>query len=143
MWENRGMRAFLKLWLQVRGNAKWDTAKAVCGALMGGGLIAGVWASVKWWLIQPVLSSTLLGVWLICALLLLLLWTMTGRLTLLEPRVEFVSQRPEGTGYKRPGRDIAIVLPFKKSNFMVAFRPIAASSYDGPYRLLHWDGRTY
>ena len=107
------MRGLVKLWLQIRGNAKWDTLSAACKALMGGGLLTGAWSSVRWWLIQPVQSSTLVSVWLICALLFWVLLMMNGKLTLLDPSVEFVSQRPEGTGYKRPGSDMAIVLPFK------------------------------
>jgi len=102
-----------QLWNDVKGNFKWDVIKAIVAICGIGGLISGALAAVlRWWLVLPNTIKLFLAVWAVSVTILTLLWRLNARLIALTPRLEFVSQRSDGTGYKKPGNDTAIVIPF-------------------------------
>src|SRR5439155_7486723 len=76
-------------------------------------MLTTAWFYFHNWLLQPASNATLLGIWAGSALLMTLAWVLNCRLMILEPRLEAISQFPNGTGYKRPGRDTALILPIK------------------------------
>ena len=52
----------LRLWHDIKGNAKWDLFKAVGRLFLPSGILAA--AIVRWWLIQPVVWAQLIAIWL-------------------------------------------------------------------------------
>jgi len=103
-------------WEQIRGNAKYDILLRLLGFLGAVGMLTGAWDSIRWWLIQPVDLQDLLLVWVVSSLLLMFVWLANAKLIPLAPRLEYVDQNPNGTGYKKPGGDIAFVAPFKNQS---------------------------
>jgi hypothetical protein len=103
------------LWEQIRGNAKWDLIKTIFLYAFPSGLIALAWVYVLAWLNHPVRQGSILAVWFLALAGLLFFWLLRFRLDPLTPRIESVSQFPDGTGYKKPGRDNAFVIPFKNA----------------------------
>ncbi len=102
------------VWLQIRGNLKYDLLKKLAQVLGQCGMLVVVLNFVTQWLSRPVQNRTLLAVLdRFQAGMLLVGRAMSCRLMMLAPRLEWVSQYQNGTGYKRPGRDAALVLPIK------------------------------
>ena len=103
-------------WEQIRGNAKYDILGRLVGVLWTTGMLAGAWASIRWWLSQPVEPQILFIVWIVFSLLLTFMWLARPRLIPLVPCLDGVDQNPNGTGYRRPGQNIAFVAPFKNQS---------------------------
>src|SRR5947207_4166779 len=101
------------LWSQIRGSLPYDLLKAAIRSTGLATMLTTAWFYFHNWLLQPASNATLLGIWAGSALLMTLAWVLNCRLMILEPRLEAISQFLNGTGYKRPGRDTALILPIK------------------------------
>ncbi|MGJ5818788.1 hypothetical protein [Paludibaculum fermentans] len=102
----------MSLWNDIKGNATWDFIKAAASALGIAAVPVSVLALIRAWLLQPLTVGNAVAFWGLFAIAFISIWIRMRRLTPLDPRLEGASQRADGIGYKKPGHDIAIVIPF-------------------------------